>query len=156
MLNGIETLIILILKTGNSKASVMENILFLDPYQESMVFKSTEAYNLYFYDGFVIAEAKENIIVNSSVTEEVLKVVLEHFGGNSFTLISKRTNRYTISEEAYSPRILKKVNAMAVVSSDPEVKQRAYKEQLLFKNSFAFFEDLDEAIGWAQNFREVH
>lgn len=131
----------------------MENILILDLYQDSMISKSTDAYNLYFYDHFVIAEAKENTVVNSSVTEEALKLVLQHFNGKSFTVISKRTNKYTIVEEAYSPRIFKKVTALAVVSSDPEVKKRAYKEQLLFKNSFAFFEDLDEAVDWAQNFK---
>ena len=131
----------------------MENVLLLDYYIPYMISKSTDSYNLYLYDNFVIAEAKENIVVNSSVTERALKVVLEHFKGQPFTLISHRKNKYTISEEAYSPRILKKVKGMAVVSTDPLVKKRAYKEQLLFRNSFVFFEELNDAINWAQTFK---
>lgn len=133
----------------------MENILFLDLYKSSMITKSTAAYNLFFYDGFVIAEAKANTVVNSTVTENALKIIVQHFRGKSFTIISKRTNKYTISESAYSPRLFKKVNAMAVVSSDPDVRRRAHNEQLLFKKSFAFFEDLEEAVDWARNFHVV-
>ncbi|UJH91563.1 hypothetical protein LZ575_02215 [Antarcticibacterium sp. 1MA-6-2] len=133
----------------------MENILFLDVYLSSMISKSTDAYNLYFYEDFVIAEAKEDAVVNSSVTEEALKIMWQHFSGNPFTIISRRTNKYTISESAYSPRLFKKVTAMAIVSKDPEVKERAYKEQLLFNNSFAFFEEIEEAVEWARNFKLV-
>ena len=131
----------------------MENTLLLDYYMPCMISKSTEYYNLYLYDNFVIAEAKEDIVANSAVTESALKVILDHFKGKPFTLISHRKNRYTIAEEAYSPRILKKVRGMAVVSADPLVKKRAYKEQLLFRNSFVFFEELNDAINWAQTLK---
>lgn len=119
-----------------------------------MIKRSTDHYDLTFYDTYVIAEAKENTIVTSRVTEEILQVILAHFEGRSFTVISHRKNNYSIKEDAYSPKLFKKVLGMAVVSGNPTVKEKAINEQLQFRNSFAFFENLEDAQSWALSVKE--
>lgn len=115
--------------------------------------RSTDNYLLTFYDNYVIAEAKANALIDSKATEEGLKIVLEHFEGRPFTVISHRKNNYTILEDAYSPKIFKKVLGVAVVSSNPDDRKKAVIEQLQFSNSFAFFENLEDAQSWASSVR---
>ncbi len=47
---------------------------------------------------------------------------------------------------------MKKVRSFAVVSDNPEVKERAILEQDKYDNSFAFFTCLEEAKNWADSF----
>lgn len=116
-----------------------------------MISKQTSYYNFIFYKNFVIAEAMENVVVNSKVIDESLKIIYDHYNGQNFTIISHRKNNYTIDLKIYELDRMKKLKAIAVVSPHPTVKEKAMAEQLAFNHSFAFFEKLDDAIGWAEN-----
>lgn len=117
-----------------------------------MIQKSTEFYELYLYDNYVVAEAKENAVIDGRITEAVLNEIFKHYDRKPFTLITHRKNKYTVNPSAYSSRLLRKLNGMAIVSSDPEVKQKALQEQNLFEKPFAFFHELEEAESWALSF----
>lgn len=112
---------------------------------------STNDYHLTFFHNYVIAEAFEGAVVNNASVAENLKVVFNHFNGKPFALISNRKYNYSVDINVYTVRLMKKVRALAVVSSDPMIKERAMLEQLAFDHSFAFFEDLEEAKGWAES-----
>ncbi len=116
-----------------------------------MHIKITKSYNLYFYDQYVIAEAHENAEVDAQLTQNITQIVLDYYGKKPFTLISHRKNNYRIYSCAYSPKNFSKIDRFAVVSKDKLVKARALEEQPLFQNSFAFFEELEDAISWAKS-----
>lgn len=116
-----------------------------------MITKTTDHYNLLFSDNYVIAEAKEGAVINNEEVKKSLKIVFEHFNGKEFTLISHRRNNYVLNIDVYTLRLMKKVRAMAVVSKDSMVREKAIAEQSHFDQSFAFFTDLEEAIGWAES-----
>lgn len=120
-----------------------------------MLSQSSEHYIFQFFHNYVIAEAKENVEVNNKVVEQNLKIIFKHFDGRDFTLISHRKNRYTVKTSAYSSRIMKKVRALAIVSEDALVREKALAEQMHFDQSFAFFNNLEDAIGWAESFFPV-
>lgn len=127
------------------------NFIILAILTLAMEIKITDSYNLYFYDKYVIAEAHENAVVDSRLTQKITQQLLDYYDRKPFTLISHRKNNYSISRDAYNPKNFRKIKNMAVVSTDPAVKERAILEQLQFANSFAFFEKLEDAISWAQS-----
>ncbi len=116
-----------------------------------MITKSSSHYNFTFYDKYVIAEANEGVVVNNEIVAETLKVIFDHYKGNNFTLISHRKNNYTVEIDIYGMKMMKKLRALAIVSGDSMVKEKALLEQLAFNQSFAFFENLDDARGWAES-----
>lgn len=116
-----------------------------------MIVQSSDHYRFQFFHNYVIVEAKENVEVDREVVEHNLKIIFDHFDGKDFTLISHRKNRYTVKEGAYDCKLMKKVRALAIVSSDINMREKAIAEQLLFDQSFAFFDNLEAAIGWAES-----
>lgn len=113
--------------------------------------KSSEQYEFHFYDNYVIAEAKEGVIISSEEIKNNLQIVFDHFNGKSFTIISHRTNNYTLKIDVYTTKLMKKVRAIAIVSKDSMIREKAKLEQLQFDNSFAFFDNLGDAQEWAKN-----
>lgn len=116
-----------------------------------MISKQNSYYNFFFYNKFVIAEAHEGVVVDSKVVEESLKLIFDHFKSNNFTLISHRKNNYTVNLDIYDLKRMRKLRAIAVVSPDSTVKEKAMAEQMVFDQSFAFFDNLEDAIGWAES-----
>jgi len=116
-----------------------------------MTARSTPYYNLIFHDNYVIAEANEGVVIDDDKVNETLKIIFDHYKGNNFTLISHRKNHYTVDIDVYNLKMMKKLIALAIVSSDYSVKEKAILEQLAFNKSFAFFENLEDAIGWAES-----
>ena len=116
-----------------------------------MILKQTAFYNFFFYDNYVIVEANEGIVLNNEIVAETLKVMFDHYKGNHFTVISHRKNNYTVNVDVYTVKQMKKLRALAIVSSHSTVKEKALLEQLAFSQPFAFFEDLEDARGWAES-----
>lgn len=112
--------------------------------------KSTKQYELQFFDNYVIAEAKEGVIITSEEIKKNLRVVFDYFDGKDFTIISHRKNNYTLEIDVYTTRLMKKVRALAIVSKDSLTREKAALEQLQFDNSFAFFDNLEDAREWAK------
>jgi len=78
--------------------------------------------------------------------------IRDSFKSKEFVIISNRKSDYSLNPEAYSASLFKKVKGIAVVSQNPEVKLKAISEQENFQQSFAFFENLDDAKNWAESF----
>ena len=114
-----------------------------------MITLNTSHYNLTFFDTFVIAEAHEGVVVSNKEVNENLKLVFNHFNGKDFTLISHRKNNYSIDLNVYSLKLIKRLRALAIVSIDCGMKEKAAIEQMAFDQSFAFFYDLEDAKRWA-------
>jgi hypothetical protein len=105
-----------------------------------------------FYDSYVVIESNGESVTDPSISIKTLKIIVDHFKGKEFTIIANRKSDYSISPEAYADKLFKKVKGIAVVSSIPQVKTKAMLEQGNFDQSFAFFENLDNAKNWAENF----
>lgn len=116
-----------------------------------MINKKTTDYNFSFYDKYVIVEANEGAVINNEIVAEGLKLIFDHYKSDNFTLISHRKNHYTIDVDIYTVKLVKKLRALAIVSGDNMVKEKALAEQLAFNQSFAFFENLEDARGWAES-----
>lgn len=115
-----------------------------------MISKTTGHYVLTFYDNFVIAEAFEGSVITNEIVAEHLKIVFKHYHGKNFTLITHRKNNYTVKTDVYTLKLMKKLKALAVVSPFSSVKEKAFIEQLAFDQSFAFFENIEDAMSWAE------
>lgn|SRR5690606_1807783 len=130
----------------------MEYIVYIFTLNISyMTTKNTQHYHLIFHDNYVIAEANNGVHINNDSVASTLKIIFDHYNGKDFALISHRKNQYTVDIDVYSLRLMKKLRALAIVSSDSSVKEKAIIEQLAFDKSFAFFENLEEAKGWAES-----
>lgn len=116
-----------------------------------MITKSTQYYNFVFHDNYVIAEANEGVLVNNDRVNEALKIIFDHYNGRNFTIISHRKNQYTVDIDVYALKLMKKLRALAIVSNDDSVREKALIEQLAFNSSFAFFENIEDAKGWAES-----
>ena len=64
----------------------------------------------------MIEEAHENVVVNKSVAEATLNIILNHFKGKIFSLISHRKNKSIIDLDIYPLKIMKNIRGIAVVS----------------------------------------
>lgn len=117
-----------------------------------MVTKITEFYKMEFYDSYVILEGIGEFVVDSARAKETLQLIIDHFKGRDFVIISNRTSNYTLTPDAYSSSLFKKVKGIAVVSKNEETRENALFEQVKFNSSFAFFENLEDAKRWAESF----
>lgn len=104
-----------------------------------------------FYDSYVIIESIGEFVVDPAIATSTLKVIVDYYKGKEFAIITNRKSDYSLSPEAYSHSLFKKIKGIAIVSSIPQVKMRAMIEQDSFEQSFAFFEDLNEAKNWAES-----
>ncbi|MGB8705949.1 MAG: hypothetical protein WCD31_13055, partial [Gillisia sp.] len=121
---------------------------------QRMLVKKLPYCRLSFFKNFVIVEPHENVVMDSAKVKSALSVMIRHFGGNEFSIISYRRNKYTVADDAYNPftaRLFKRVKGFAVVSDCASVREKAIEEQEKFNGSFAFFERLEEAQNWAIN-----
>ena len=117
-----------------------------------MITKLTKHYKMDFYGTYVIIERLGEIVVDSKIAKETLTIIIDHFKGKEFVIISNRKQNYSLNAESYSPSLFKKVKGIAIVSDIPDVKAQAILEQMNFKNSFAFFDKMENAQNWAESF----
>lgn len=117
-----------------------------------MIEKITEYYKMEFYDSYVVIEGIGHFNVDSAIAKKTIQSIIDHFKKKEFVIISNRKSNYSLSADAYSDSIFKKIKGIAIVSQQPEMKLRAILEQEKFQQSFAFFDDLDEAKKWAESF----
>lgn len=115
--------------------------------------KFSEHYEFKFYDNYVIAEAKEGVVISNEEIKKTLQIIFNYYNGKNFTIISHRKNNYTVEIDVYATRLMKKVKAIAIVSANSQEREKAILEQLQFDNSFAFFDNLEDAAEWAQSIR---
>ncbi len=117
-----------------------------------MIEKNTEYYKMEFYDSYVIVEGTGQLVVDATIAKKTIQTIVDHFKRKEFVIISNRKSDYSLNPDAYSDSIFKKIKGIAIVSQHPQMKMKAMIEQERFEQSFAFFEDLEDAKNWAENF----
>lgn len=100
-----------------------------------MLVKNSAHYKMKFYDTYVIIERIGVFNVDSKIVKETLTIIIDHFKGKEFVIISNRKQNYNLNAESYTPSLFKKVKGIAIVSDIPDVKIQAILEQMNFKNS---------------------
>ncbi len=117
-----------------------------------MIEKNTEYYKMQFYDSYVIVEGLGEFVVDTAIARKTIQTIVDHYKRKEFVIISNRKSDYSLNPDAYNDSIFKKVKGIAIVSQKPQMKMKAMVEQERFEQSFAFFEELEDARNWAENF----
>lgn len=117
-----------------------------------MIEKITEYYKMEFYDSYVIIERIGQFKVEPAIAKKTIQTILDHYKRKQFVIISNRKSDYILNPDSYFDSIFKKIKGIAIVSQQPQMKIKAMIEQERFQQSFAFFEDLEDAKKWAESF----
>lgn len=107
---------------------------------------------LYLYDRYAIFRVFENEHLDLKKNDWVRQQYKNHFGKKEFVVIADRRFHHTLDLEIYKNGKMKNKKGLAVVSHLEEERERAFVEQKLFPHSFTFFNRLEDAISWAENF----
>ena len=101
---------------------------------------------------YAVLEVYENVTLDIKIASDLRHRMKNHFGNNDFVLITNRKHRHEIDLDIYRNRRLKNLKGLAVVSNNQAERERAQLEQTLFEHSFAFFENINDAVSWAESF----
>ncbi|MAT89503.1 MAG: hypothetical protein CMC35_02320 [Flavobacteriaceae bacterium] len=112
----------------------------------------TDFCELHLFDRYAILKTFENQLMDSKKVKALQKMFAAHFKASEFVLISDRSHQYQIDLNIYKGPKIPTLKGVAVVSKTPGERDRALQEQSLYDNSFAFFENLDDAVQWAKAF----
>src|SRR5690606_25934609 len=107
---------------------------------------------LYLYDTYSLLRVFENQHIDLKKNDWIRANYKEHFGNKPFVVIADRRYQHTIDLDIYKNGKMKNKKGMAIVSTLEEERERALVEQKLFPHSFAFFENLENALAWAKSF----
>ncbi len=103
-----------------------------------------------FHSNYVICNINEGETISQKRSEELTKVLLNHFKEKSFVYITHRIYSYSVDPTIYNKLSkIKTFTGFAVVSSNLVVQQTAEVEKLFFKKPFKIFNDLETAKEWA-------
>ncbi len=112
----------------------------------------TDFCELRIFKKYAVTKFFENKILNEKSGSHIRKLLSEHFKDENFVLISDRTHQFEIDFNLYKNRKLWNMKGLAVVSSNLSERERALKEVELFDESFAYFENMEDAHRWAEDF----
>jgi hypothetical protein len=104
-----------------------------------------------FLDNIQIAELNEGILFDTPQNQELIDLAREQYNDEPYGYISNRVNSYSVNPIIYMEAAnISNLVAIAIVSNNPIVGKNAQIEKQFFKNrnSFEFFETLEEAVTW--------
>lgn len=105
-----------------------------------------------FFENYVISTINEGEVVSQEKSNLQTQVLMDHFKDRPFVYITHRINSYSVDPTIYFET--SKFSALAgfvVVSKEkPGIKNAIYEKAFLNK-PFEIFEDLEDAILWADN-----
>tara|TARA_R110000868_G_scaffold82956_7_gene234042 strand:+ start:26631 stop:27032 length:402 start_codon:yes stop_codon:yes gene_type:complete len=108
----------------------------------------------YFYENFMVSEAKEGVAVSFENAKEMLELAKMHYGKTTpFVYISNRKNSYSFNPTAHfkTTAMFPNLKGFGVVTYDSMNKEIAQMEQSFFKNPVNIFNSLDDAINWVED-----
>lgn len=108
---------------------------------------------VYFYNGIVVFEANEGIVLSYKTGFSILLQGLNYLGGNPWVFISNRIHSYSI--ETMDFKYLNKVptlKAVAIVNYSEIGHQNAELEGKFCEKPFKVFDNLQEAAIWGKGF----
>ncbi len=104
---------------------------------------------VYIEDQIVIAEMKEGIVFSQEYNMQFLEYCNAQFKGKPYAYISYRTNSYTIDPNVYTYTAkFSTMEAIAVVSNDPQKRIHFSFEKQFFNHPFEEFDTLESAKNW--------
>lgn len=112
----------------------------------------TDFCELSIYAKYAILKVFENVRYDLEKATIVHQKFQEFFQNKPFVLITERNFKHEVDFSLYKSNTLQNIEGLAIVSANPEERERAVLEQPLFNKSFAFFEQLTEAQNWAEAF----
>ena len=107
---------------------------------------------LKFYDNYVISTINEDVDLTIEKSNLMAKIAGDYFGKKPFVYITNRINNYTVDPEVY--KRISKLECLAgfvVVSNSIGSIKNALFEKIFLDKPFQIFNNLDDAILWAEN-----
>ncbi|MCT4630052.1 hypothetical protein [Winogradskyella sp.] len=102
------------------------------------------------YDNYIVTIIKEGVNITPDHNEILEEVAIMYFTDKPFVYISHRINSYSVDPKIYFKTTnVKNLKGFAVVSNNYQAKVNAEIEQMFFAKPFEIFENIDEAIDWA-------
>ncbi|PVW15654.1 hypothetical protein [Marixanthomonas spongiae] len=113
---------------------------------------NTDFCELHLYTKYAILKVFENVFYDVEKATIVQRKFQDFFENKPFVLISDRNIKHEVDFKLYKSNTLQNIEGLAIVSANPEERERAVLEQPHFSKSFAFFEKLGDAQNWAEAF----
>lgn len=101
---------------------------------------------------YAILRVFENIYVDEDKTSIIRNSLKSFYRNKPFVMITDRKYDHKIDPAVYKSRSLKNMIALAIVSEHSDGREKATDEQPMFEDSFAFFNNVESAIDWAESF----
>ena len=112
---------------------------------------------LKFYDNYVICFVHENENVTIQKSNDQTKVILDYFKKKPFVYITHRINQYTVDPNIYvDSSKIETLLGFVVVSKDILAVKNALSERPHLSKPFEIFEEIEDAILWAENVIELN
>ncbi|WP_420603407.1 hypothetical protein [Flagellimonas sp.] len=106
----------------------------------------------YFFDGLVISEIKEGIVVNWAMAEKIISVAYEILGRDEpIAYISNRINNYSIVAADWLKFYIHRheLELYSVVGYNQSGFASLIMEKMFFRNNIQQFTNLEDAIDWS-------
>lgn len=104
------------------------------------------------YDNYVVSIVNEGETIDIKKIQNFFIEVNKHYTNKNFVLITHRQYSYAVDPCIYRhATLVENLSGLAVVSKKPFIKANANLERMFFKKPFNFFEELDDAVHWAQH-----
>lgn len=108
--------------------------------------------NLEMHSKYVVLTINENTNFTLDKATIVRERLIKYYKSSDFVLISYRKFKHNISLEIFEKGQLANMKGLAIVSDKAEEKDIALLQQERFGKSFAFFDCLEEAKNWAEDY----
>lgn len=121
-------------------------------YQNVMSHKTIHLGELFFFENYLVTEFNEGVEINYKNFDAVRELIKEHFGNESFGLISNRINSYSIViTDAPLFNQCQSLKAYATVTYSLLAERVFNVENYFFKFNKQNFNSLSDAKVWVEN-----
>lgn len=111
---------------------------------------------MHIYDFYMIVIINEGVTVLPKHNEVLRNVVDTYYHNKGFVYITHRINSYAVDPSTYfQTSLIDNLKGFAVVSNDYKAKSNAEIEKLFLDKPFEIFNDLKDAIIWAEKILNV-
>ncbi len=109
-------------------------------------------YDVEFYDSFVIVTIYKDVFLTLEKANIVREEIRTHYKSKDFVMISNRKFKHVVADQVFSKGLPPNMKGLAIVSKEKTERDKAQIQQRLFDKSFAFFDNLEDAKSWAENY----
>lgn len=103
-----------------------------------------------FYNNYMVVEMNEGITVTQPLHDVLVEKAQSFYKDKPFVYLTHRVNSYAVDTSVYSKTSqLENLKGFGVISKNYLAKSNAEIEKLFLKKPFKIFDNLNEAINWA-------